>query len=389
MNDGRLLLKIGRIVMHIEQRDPRLVKIVNQLKEKYDCHTIILYGSRARGDETAASDYDIIAIRDKGEMERDCRKFEGVFLDVFIYSLEEIKQPSDFLRIKDGIVICEKNKIGSELLEKVRDCYKKGPIPKSAWEKQVIAVWGQKMLERANIGDVEGDFRAHWLIYDLLEEYFQLRDLWYLGPKEAFQWLKANDAAIYGLFEKVLSQGINLKQLKILTEKINLITPPSAPNTNSTIQIIESSQAEKVCRELTSGLPEWFGISEANERYAKGCAERTSFAAMIDNNYIGMITLEFPFKNNANIYWMAVNRKYHGHNIGLELLQAAERYCAENGYDSITVETLSPKQSDPNYLKTYHFYEKNGFKPLFELSPYGPELLMCYMIKSINEIAYD
>lgn len=376
--------------MNIEQHDLRLVKIVNQLKEKYDCHTIILYGSRARGDETLASDYDVVAIRDKGEMERDCRKFEGVFLDIFIYPLEEIKQPSDFLRIKDGIIICEKDRIGSNLLEKVKDCYKKGPIPKPAWEKQVIVAWGQKMLERANLKDIEGNYRAHWLIYDLLDAYFQLRDMWYLGPKEAFKWLKSNDAATYVLFEKVLSQDINLKQLKELTEKVgDDRTRYTCAHVASTVQIITPSMAEKICRELSAGLPEWFGIPEANERYAKGCAERTSFAAMLDNSYIGMITLEFPFKNNANIYWMAVNRKYHDQNIGVELLQAAERYCAENAYDSITVETLSPKQNDPNYLKTYRFYEKNGFKPLFELSPYGPELLMCYMIKSIKEIAYD
>ncbi|MBS0289827.1 MAG: GNAT family N-acetyltransferase [Proteobacteria bacterium] len=305
--------------MNIEQHDLRLAKIVNHLKEKYDCHTIILYGSRARGDETLASDYDIIAIRDKGEMERDCRKFEGVFLDIFIYSLQEINQPSDFLRIKDGIVIYEKDRVGSDLLEKVKNCYKQGPIPKPVWEKQVIVSWGQELTEK--VGD---------------------------------------DQTCY-----------------------------TCAHAASTVQIIDSSVAEKICRELTAGLPEWFGIPEANERYAKGCAERTSFAAMLDNNYIGMITLEFPFKNNANIYWMAVNRKYHGQNIGVELLQAAEHYCAENAYNSITVETLSPKQNDPNYLKTYRFYEKNGFKPLFESSPYGPDILMCYMIKSINEIAYD
>ncbi len=65
------------------------------------------------------------------------------------------------------------------------------------------------------------------------------------------------------------------------------------------------------------------------------------------------------------------------------------KYCAENGCESITVETLSPKQNDPHYLKTYQFYEKSGFKPLFELSPYGPELLMCYMLKRIKVIIYE
>lgn len=374
--------------MKNQLHDSRLQKIVDDLKEKHACHTIILYGSRARGDETIASDYDIIAIRDKGEMERDSRKFEGVFLDVFIYSLNEIDKPSDFLRIKDGIVICEKDRIGRDLLEKVKDCYKKGPVPKPAWEKQVMVAWGQKMLERASIGDIEGNFRAHWLIYDLLEAYFQLKDMWYLGPKEAFQWLKENDTSTYAMFEDVLRQGLNLKDLKELTKKITQVT---LDNTTSDrgypdIQIIDPSKAEKVCRTLTAGLPEWFGIPEANERYAKGCTERTSFAVKLDDDYIAMITLEFPFPNNANIYWMAVNKKYHGQNIGSQLLKAAEKYCVEQGFKTITVETLSPKEKDPQYLQTYQFYKKNEFKPLFELNPYGPELLMCYMVKLLDEV---
>ncbi len=148
------------------------------------------------------------------------------------------------------------------------------------------------------------------------------------------------------------------------------------------IQIILPKVAEQLCRDLASGLPEWFGIASANERYAKGCLERTSFAAKSDNEFMGMITLEFPFPNNANIYWMAVKRKYHGKNIGHQLVEAAQKYCLGRGCQSITVETLSPKQKDPHYLKTYQFYEKCGFKPLFELNPYGPDLLMCYMLKT-------
>ena len=112
--------------------------------------------------------------------------------------------------------------------------------------------------------------------------------------------------------------------------------------------------------------------------------DRISFAASIDDNYIGMITLEFPYSNNANIYWMAVKKSHHGKNIGRKLLQKAENYCLEHGCSSMTVETLSPKQEDSHYLKTYSFYEKTGFKPLFEMYTYSPSNLMVYMHKNIN-----
>lgn len=150
------------------------------------------------------------------------------------------------------------------------------------------------------------------------------------------------------------------------------------------INLIDPATAKVVCRLITATLPEWFGIPEANQRYAHGVLSRVSFAASIDNAYIGLITLEFPYPGNANIYWMAVNRTHQGKSIGRKLLRAAEQYCYENGYVSLTVETLSPKQNFIPYLKTYHFYEKCGFKPLFEMHTYGPDNLMVYMQKNLS-----
>lgn len=149
-------------------------------------------------------------------------------------------------------------------------------------------------------------------------------------------------------------------------------------------ELVPPQQAEKICREITADLPEWFGIPLANERYANGCLERTSIAIKESENYIGLLVLEFPFNNNANIFWMGVKKKYHGQKVGTQLLKAAIEYCKKEGAKSITVETLSPKHQDPHYLNTYLFYEKNGFVPLFELKPFGPELLMCYMHKNVG-----
>lgn len=154
-------------------------------------------------------------------------------------------------------------------------------------------------------------------------------------------------------------------------------------STNCNIELVEPATAEKICRDITRDLPDYFGIPEANERYANGVVERISFAAKVDETYVGLLALEFPFKNNANIYWMAVKGDYHGKNIGSVLVKEAEKYCRDQGCHSMTVETLSPKNNDKNYLKTYHFYEKVGFDPLFELNTYGPDFLMVYMQKTL------
>ena len=152
---------------------------------------------------------------------------------------------------------------------------------------------------------------------------------------------------------------------------------------NIKLELVEPATAEKICRDITRDLPEFFGIPEANERYAKGMLERVSFAAKDNANYLGLLTLEFPFSKNANIYWMAVRNSYQGKGIGSSLFREAENYCREKAYQSITVETLSPKNGDKSYLRTYQFYEKIGFQPLFELNTYGPEFLMIYMQKVI------
>ncbi len=151
-----------------------------------------------------------------------------------------------------------------------------------------------------------------------------------------------------------------------------------------TIKKIEGTLASEVCRSITATLPEWFGIPEANARYEQGMLNRTSFVASVNNDYVGMITLDFPYPNNANIYWMAVKKTYHNNHIGTKLLAVAENYCQEHGYSTLTVETLSPKQNDHPYLKTYYFYEKSGFKPLFESYAYDLDNLIVYMQKTLN-----
>lgn len=153
---------------------------------------------------------------------------------------------------------------------------------------------------------------------------------------------------------------------------------------NYTVDLVKPEDAQNYCQILTQYLPEWFGIPEANERYAEGMLSRISIAAICDNQCIGMVTLEFPYPNNANIFWMAVQKGYQGKQIGTRLIIAAENYARQQGANSLTVETLSPKQGDRNYLKTFRFYEKMGFRPLFEMNTYGPENLLVYLQKAIS-----
>lgn len=209
--------------MIIKKDDLLLNVIKDDITKKYKCHTIILYGSRARNKATPISDYDIIAIREKGDLERDCRWFEGFYLDIFVYAEDAIKNPdASLIRIKDGIVLCQKNNMGDELLDKIKIIFKAGPPITPTWEKHEINTWAKKMLDRAKQNDIEGNFRRHWLLYDLLECYFKLRDKWYLGPKESFQWLKENDRSTYMAFDKALKPEADFNAIEKLIHFVRL-----------------------------------------------------------------------------------------------------------------------------------------------------------------------
>ena len=152
-----------------------------------------------------------------------------------------------------------------------------------------------------------------------------------------------------------------------------------------TVQEVVPSVAKNICFDITATLPEWFGQPDANQRYAEGVARRVALCCFSASQPVGLISLEFQYPANGNIYWMGVARHAHHQGIGSALMNAAKTYCIQQGCRFITVETLSEKNCDETYLHTYHFYKKHGFIPLFEMHTHGPDFLMVYMLKELAD----
>lgn len=187
--------------------DPILKSIVAELVSKYKCHTVILYGSRARGDVTPFSDYDVVGIRRKGKNLRVARKKKGFYLDLTILPEREFRKIGEnFLYLKGAKVLFEKTKFGSRLIRKLDVAFLRPFIPLARDEIVVRRMWAYKMLERIKCGDVEALYRRSWLQMALLEDYFAFRGMRYCGSKEAFQWLRKFDKSVYRLFENSLKQ---------------------------------------------------------------------------------------------------------------------------------------------------------------------------------------
>jgi predicted nucleotidyltransferase len=203
------------------EMDSNLQTIAHELTTVHGCHTVILYGSRARGDHTLQSDYDVMGVRSIGGKLRDAREVNGAYWDLFVYSDSEIATPTvDHLHIRGGVVLLERDPIGTRFLKALDELFRKGPKPLPPDELQTKKVWAKKMLDRAAVGDEEGNYRRTWLQFALLEDYFAFRHQWYLGSKAALQCLKANDPAGFQLFSQSLKSPSDLQLLKQLAEHV-------------------------------------------------------------------------------------------------------------------------------------------------------------------------
>lgn len=204
------------------ENDVVLRVIVEELEEKYDCHTVILYGSRARGDYTLASDYDVAGISQSGEKQRIARfdDLHNVYHDIFIYPENDFSPlQEEHLNMVDGKVIVQANNFGSNLLNQLKH-FLNEPAFISENEIQTRKVWYKKMASRAEVGDLEGKYRHIWAIFAILEDYFVFAGIRYQGPKKAFQYLEQHDLKTLALFHEALTNTQDIDALNKLIANI-------------------------------------------------------------------------------------------------------------------------------------------------------------------------
>ena len=149
-------------------------------------------------------------------------------------------------------------------------------------------------------------------------------------------------------------------------------------------EISDGAERSAICAAITAALPNWFGQEASNAAYIKGVAEKDCFVVRSPSGgVIGLLSLQVPFPNNADIYWLGVLPEYHHQGIGRVLAEAAFDRARSKGCSTITVETLGPSAPDQGYAKTRAYYGGMGFKPLFELTHHGPENPLLYLVRPL------
>jgi GNAT superfamily N-acetyltransferase len=146
-------------------------------------------------------------------------------------------------------------------------------------------------------------------------------------------------------------------------------------------QLDRRPEIERILR----SLPRWFGIEEALVKYVADTASRPTFAAQIDGQLVGFITLTQHFPEAWEVHCIAVAAESRNVGVGTALLQRAERYAADRGAKFLQVKTVAATSPSAEYAQTRKFYEAKGFTSL-EVFPelWHPRNPALQLIKLLN-----
>lgn len=143
-------------------------------------------------------------------------------------------------------------------------------------------------------------------------------------------------------------------------------------------------RAEEVAR-LLAGLPDWFGMSEANAGYAEAAERLAAWTARDERGRLaGVLLVRHHFPTAAEVHLMAVRAESRGQGIGTALLDAAEGSLRADGVRLLQVKTLGPSSAHEPYAETRAFYQARGFEPLEELDLWGPDEPCLIMVKRLG-----
>ena len=199
-------------------------ELIDELRRAYSAHTMILYGSYARGDATDESDIDVACFADVDDTSRDARLWHGIYLDGFVYPTKLATAPDlDMLKLVGGRVLVDDRALATPLLDQLAETDRRGPMPLRADDRQMRRMWATKTLRRLRQGDLEADYRRHQLMYQLVEDYFAYRGEWFRGSKVAFAELARSRPTTYALFARALSRDSSFDDIRAVVEHVTAL----------------------------------------------------------------------------------------------------------------------------------------------------------------------
>jgi GNAT superfamily N-acetyltransferase len=144
------------------------------------------------------------------------------------------------------------------------------------------------------------------------------------------------------------------------------------------VEIRRRQDADAV-RAILASIPEWFGITEANESYVADARRLPSYLAVDGDEVVGVALLNEHFPASRELHLIAVRRDRHREGIGTMLLEAIAADLRESGVRILEVHTVGPLSENAEYARTREFYLASGFLAMNELQRIdwnGPTLIL-------------
>jgi uncharacterized protein len=207
---------------------PGFVQDVCQyLQENHGCHTVVLYGSYARGDHSAESDLDMLGVSSTAISEyRVSHEWELPKIDLDVFVHPESQVPSlkceDLSKLRGCVPLIDPFGIAAQLKSMVEAWALTPPAALPNWERQQSVSWCKRMLRRASKNDVEGNYRRHWLAMELLPMWFELSGNRFYGPKESLSWLRQHEPQVFDVFEKAMNPSAQLAELECIVSLLEV-----------------------------------------------------------------------------------------------------------------------------------------------------------------------
>ena len=132
------------------------------------------------------------------------------------------------------------------------------------------------------------------------------------------------------------------------------------------VEIVTGQQWPDAVDALLRGLPEWFGMEDANRGYVESARTMPTLAALSDGEVVAVCLVRQHNPRAAEIELLAVRRDLHRHGIGRKLVHQLESDLRAGGVQLLQVKTFGPSGDSKEYERTRTFYEALGFIPLEE-----------------------
>jgi ribosomal protein S18 acetylase RimI-like enzyme len=146
------------------------------------------------------------------------------------------------------------------------------------------------------------------------------------------------------------------------------------------IKFIEEQNLKKeISKTILDDLPEWFGIPEYTQEYINKSSTLPFFAAFVDDNPVGFISLKKTSDVTAEIYCMGIKKQFHRNGLGKLLHEAFEKYAQRNNFKFLQVKTVQFGKYS-SYDKTNLFYKSIGYYELEVLPTLWDEWNPCQIL---------